>query len=74
MEDKLIHIWENKDPIHVLAALLEIAKDPVLINENTREEANALMNYLTLLIRDYNDQDSVFRSWNDSATAGANLL
>ena len=74
LEDKLIHIWENKDPIHVLAALLEIAKDPVLINENTREEANALMNYLTLLIRDYNDQDSVFRSWNDSATAGANIL
>lgn len=74
LQDKLIRIWESKNRIYVLKDLLELASDPILINDSNREAANELMNYLTMMITDYYDKDSVFRSWNTSASAGANLL
>ena len=74
LQEKLIRIWETKDRIYVLKDLLELASDPILINDENREAANQLMNYLAMMITDYYDKDSVFESWNRSASAGANLL
>ena len=74
LQGKLIHIWENKNRIYVLKDLLELASDPVLINEDNKAAADALMDYLTLLIRDYYDSESMFEGWNESAKPAANLL
>ena len=74
LQEKLIHIWENKNRIYVLKDLLELASDPVLINEDNKDAANELMDYLTLLLRDYYDSESMFAGWNESARPAANLL
>ncbi|MBR3005205.1 MAG: hypothetical protein IKH68_00970, partial [Erysipelotrichaceae bacterium] len=37
LQEKLIHIWENKNRIYVLKDLLELASDPVLINEDNKD-------------------------------------
>ena len=74
LQEKLIHIWENKNRIYVLKDLLELASDPILINEDNKEAANELMDYLTLLVRDYYDSESMFAGWNESAKPAANLL
>ncbi|MBO7698053.1 MAG: hypothetical protein J6S38_03330, partial [Erysipelotrichaceae bacterium] len=74
LQNKLIHIWENNDAISIMAALLEISEDPVLINEDTRIEANELMNYLTAMIISYRNDDSIMRGWNPSASTYANIM
>ena len=74
LQDKLIHIWEDRSPANVLKNLLSIANDQNLINEENRGEANSLLNYLTMLLYDYVGNDTVFRKWNRNASAGANIL
>ena len=73
LQDKLIHIWADSSPMNGLSTLLEIANDPVLINEDTKEAANGLLNYILMLERDYENRNSVFRKWNSKATSGVNL-
>ncbi len=74
LQDKLIYIWENPTPTNVLRNLLDIANDPVVITDETRDLANSLLNYMTLLVYDYASSKSIFRKWNRAASAGANLL
>lgn len=73
LQNKLIHIWEDKTPINVLRNLLDIANDRVLITEDNREEANALLNYMLLQILDYTNRESTFRRWNTSASTAGNI-
>ena len=73
LQDKLIHIWENRDPINILRSLLDMANDPQLINEGNKTEANALLNYMLLMISDYSTEDALFRRWNSSASTTANI-
>ncbi len=74
LQDKLIHLWEDRSPINVISSLLDIANDPVLINEETRTEANGLMDYLALVLLDYGNSSQTFRRWNSRASLGANVL
>ena len=73
LQGKLIHIWENRDPVNVMRSLLDMANDPVLINEENKTEANALLNYMLLLISDFSTEDTLFRRWNTSASTTANI-
>lgn len=74
LQNKLIHIWENRDPVNILSNLLDIANDPALINKENQHEANALMNYLVMLMKDFKDNSSVFRGWNSEASTAANMV
>ncbi len=74
LQPELIRLWEDRSPLNILSRLLEIAKNPVLINEETREEANSLLNYVSMLIYDYSSYKSVFSRWNNSASTVANLM
>ena len=74
LQEKLIHIWEDRSPLNILSSFLDMANDPVLINEANRTEANGLMDYLTLLLVDFLDEESIYKRWNDTASMGANLL
>ena len=74
LQDKLIHIWEHKDALYVIQMLFEISEDPELINEKTSYGANQMMNYLMLQILDFMNNRYFFRSWNNQASAGGNLL
>ncbi len=73
-QDKIIRIWEKRDPVTILSNLLDIANDPIVINEKNESEANALLNYLVLIIRDFTNQRTVFRRWNHSASLVANIM
>ncbi len=73
LQEKLIHIWEDRSPVNILSNLLSIANDPVLINEKTKDEADALLNYLVSMIGAYRAQDSIFRRWNSRASSAINL-
>ncbi|MBQ6478782.1 MAG: hypothetical protein IJI44_05360 [Erysipelotrichaceae bacterium] len=74
LQNKLIHIWENRDPVTILSNLLDMANDPVLINKENQYEANALLNYMVLLMQDYIGNNSVFRGWNRNASTAANVV
>lgn len=74
LQYQLIHIWEDRNPVNILSRLLEIANDSIFINETTQEDADMLLNYLTLIARDFVDSGSIFRRWNRSASIGANML
>ena len=73
LQNRIIRIWEDKSPINILSNLLEIAKDPVLINEDTEYEAGELLNYLLALVREYREGNSVFKRWNNKTSTGVNL-
>ena len=73
LQSKIIRLYENHNIVSVLSNLLEIANDPDLINEDTKESANGLLNYLLLLMSDYENNGSLFRRWNKNATAKTNL-
>ena len=74
IQEKLIRIWEDRSPLNILSNLLDLANDPVLINEETRTEANGLMDYLAILLLDSMNSSSSFVRWNSSASLGANAL
>lgn len=74
LQSKIIRLYESHDIVSVLSNLLEIANDPELINDNNRESANGLLNYLLLLLSDYGNKSSMFRHWNSQATLKANFV
>ena len=73
LQDKIIHIWADSSPVNILSTLLSIANDPELINEETRSEANQLLNHLVTLLRDYREETALFKDWNNKASVGINL-
>ena len=56
-----------------MRSLLDMANDPILINEDNKIEANALLNYMLLMITDFSTEDALFRRWNTSASTVANV-
>ena len=74
LQAKLITLWEDRSFLAILSNLLEIANDPLLINEDTREEANGLLDYLSLVLLDALDETNMFKRWNKAASMGANML
>ena len=73
LQDKIIHIWADSSPLNVLSTLLSIANDPELINEDTKEAANGLLNYILMLVTNEENNSSLFRKWNSQASSGVNL-
>ena len=74
LQDNLISLWERHDPVSVMTRLLDMANDPILINEENRKDANMFLNTLSYLVLDYASSDNAFRRWNSNASAGSNLL
>lgn len=74
LQPHLIHLWQDRSAVNILSNLLDLANDPLLINENTRHEANMLLNYLLYFGIDFLDSSNVFSRWNDSASLGGNIL
>ena len=74
LQGKLIKLWEDRSPVSVFSNILEIANDPLLINDQTWTEANGLLDYLCMLMIDVMNSANMFSSWNNKASTGANLL
>ena len=73
LQNHLISLWEKHDAASIMGNLMEMAEDPILINESNRHEANMLLNYISYLMLDYVSRDSGFRRWNDSASLASNM-
>ena len=74
LQNKLIRIWEDRSPVNITMNLLDLANDPVLINENNQKHANMLLNYMTGFASAWLSSESVFQRWNPTASLGANML
>ncbi len=74
LQEKIIRLWEDRNPLSILSNILDIANDPLLINEETETEANGLLDYLSIMLMDAIDEDNMFRRWNENASVGANML
>ena len=74
LEKYLISLWEKHDAVSVMTRLLEMAEDPILINDDNRVEANILMNQIFHLLLDYIGAENSFRRFNQKASVGANLM
>ena len=74
LEKYLISLWEKHDAVRVMNRLLEMAEDPILINDDNRLEANILMNQISQLLLDYVGRENSFRRFNQKASMGANLM
>ena len=74
LQEDLISIWDKHDPVSILGRLLKLADAPILINDENRREANALMNQVAYLIMDYANSSNSFRRYNDEASLGSNFL
>ncbi|MCR5796255.1 MAG: lipase family protein [Solobacterium sp.] len=74
LQEKLIRMWADRSPVNLLKNLLDLANDPVLINEKNRFHANMLLNYISGFALAYINESSVFSRWNPTASLGANIL
>ena len=74
LQGKLIKLWEDRSIVSVFSNILDIANDPLLINEQTMNEANSLLDYLCIIMLDLQNSDNMFGRWNSAASTGANLL
>lgn len=74
LEKYLISLWEKHDAVSLMTRLLEMAEDPVLINDDNRLEANILMNQISYLLLDYVGTQNAFRRFNQNASVGANFM
>ena len=73
LQDRIIRLWADRSPLNALSTLLSIANDPVLINENTKDAANGLLNYIVVLLSEFSNGNAQFRRWNPNASASINL-
>ena len=74
VEEDLISLWDKHDVISVASRLLQMGDNPILINEDNRQEANILMNQMTHLLFDYARSTNSFRRFNQKASVGSNFL
>ena len=74
LQNNLIALWEKHDPQSVLYRMLEMANDPLLINEENRQDANMFLNQIAGLGLDYLGSSNSFRRINEDASLGANIL
>ena len=74
MQDRLISMMKNKNPVNILRNLFGMADDPRLITEENADEANQFINRFALLVymiitgNRYDDQ------WNSEAKVFVNLV
>ncbi len=73
LQDQLIHLWEDRSPVNVISRFLDIASDPLLIQEKNRDEANAFLDYMAYLLKDALTSRNSFRIYNQNASVGSNL-
>ncbi len=73
LQDQLIHLWEDRSPVNVISRFLDIASDPLLIQESNRDEANAFLDYMAYLLIDALTNRNSFRTYNRNASVGSNL-
>ena len=73
LQEKIIHLWADSSPFNVLSTLLSIANDPELINEESKEALNGLLNYTLMLVTNEESNRSLFKKWNSKASSGVNL-
>ena len=74
LQKYLIALWEKHDAVSVLSRLLEMANDPILINDENRMAANIMMNQITSLIMDYTSSENSFKRFNKNASVGSNVM
>ena len=74
LQKYLIALWEKHDIISSLPRLLEMSKDPILINDDNLLEANILMNNIAYMILDYATKGNTFRRFNPEASVGSNFV
>jgi len=75
LQPKLISIFENRSPNNVIRNFSELAEAGNLINDENRETASELMNFLFLLgIDTLTKTGDIGEMWNPEATATANLV
>ena len=74
LQDNLISLWEKHDALSILTRLLDMGDNPILINEENRQDANILMNQLAYFFIDYLGSDNSFRRYNQKASVGSNFL
>ena len=70
----LISLWEKHDVISIMSSLLEMSKDPLLINDDNRLEANVMMNQIMYMLLDYATDGNAFRRFNREASVGSNVM
>lgn len=73
LQDQLIHLWEDRSPVNVISRFLDMASDPLLIQEKNRDEANAFLDYMAYLLIDALTSRNSFRIYNENASVGSNL-
>ena len=74
LEETIISLWDKHDVISVASRLLKMGDNPILINEDNRQEANILMNQMTHMLVDYAQSTNSFRRFNQKASVGSNFL
>ena len=74
LQNNLIALWEKHDVISIMSRLLDMADDPILINDENRLEANVMMNQITYMLLDYATAGNSFRRFNRNASVGSNFV
>ncbi|MDR9824549.1 hypothetical protein RCJ22_02890, partial [Vibrio sp. FNV 38] len=74
LQKYLIALWEKHDVISIMSRLLEMANDPILINDENRLEANVMMNQIMYMLLDYATDGNTFRRFNPNASVGSNFV
>ena len=74
LQDNIIYLWEQHDPASVFSRVLEMAEDPILVNEDNRENANMFLNHITSLLLDYVGSENSFRRFNQEASMASNVM
>ena len=74
LQDNIIALWEKHDLISVAQRFMEMANDPILINEANRKDANILLNQFSNLILEYVGSQNSFRRYNKDASVASNIM
>ena len=74
MQDRLISMMRNRSPVNILRNLFDMADDPLLINEDNRDEANQFINRFARLIYRIFTGNRNDDQWNSDTKVFANLV
>lgn len=73
LQDRIISIMSNRNPVNILRNLFEIADDQRLITEENRDEANQFINRFARLIYNVLTGSTDNDQWNSDTPIMANL-
>lgn len=74
MQDHLISMMKNRNPVNILRNLFEMADDPRLITEDNMDEANQFINRFARLIYSILTGNRYDDQWNSDAKVFVNLV